>query len=77
MYSYSRSLDVARLQRDVRRAERLRKIVRARSRWGDPLLAGLLFALAVWAVVEIRTTEPVGGMYTLVEADPAREGRGE
>ncbi|MDE2922103.1 MAG: hypothetical protein OYL92_10595 [Acidobacteriota bacterium] len=77
MHPYSRSLDVARLQCDVRRAARFRKIVRARARWGDPLLAGLLLALAVWAVVEIRTAEPTGGMFTLVESAPAPERRGE
>ncbi len=72
MNPHSRSLDVARLQREARRAARFRKIVRARSRWGDPLLAGALLALAVWAVAEIHAAEPAGGVFTLVNSDPAR-----
>jgi len=75
MNPYSRSLDVARLQRDARRAARYRKIVRARARWGDPLLAGVLLALAAWAMVEIRAAEPVGGVSALVVAERAELGR--
>lgn len=77
MHPYSRSLDVARLQREARRAARFRKIVRARSRWGDPLLAGALLALAVWAIAEVDAAEPTGGMFTLVESGLAPERRGE
>ncbi len=66
MNPYSRSLDVARLRREARRAARFRKIVRARSRWGDPLLVGVLLALAVWALVEVRAADPAGDVSTLV-----------
>ena len=77
MNPHSRSLDVARLQREARRAARLRRIVRARSRWGDPLLAGVLLALAVWAVAAIHAAEPVGGAFTLVDSALAPERRDE
>ncbi|MDE2921245.1 MAG: hypothetical protein OYL92_10260 [Acidobacteriota bacterium] len=39
MNPYSRSLDVARLQRDARRATRFSAIVRARAQWGETRLA--------------------------------------
>ncbi|MCY3932223.1 MAG: hypothetical protein OXH70_10930 [Acidobacteria bacterium] len=77
MNPYSRSLDVARLQREARRARRFRKIVRARSRWGDPLLAGVLLALAMWAIAEVHAAAPAGGMVTLAESVPVPERGGE
>lgn len=74
MNPYSRSLDMERLQRDARRAARFRAIVRARARWGDPLLAGVLLALAVWAMVEVRSAEPTGDVPTLMVAEGSELG---
>ncbi len=39
MNPYIQSLDVARVQSDLRRAARFSVVVRVWSRWGDPLLA--------------------------------------
>lgn len=75
MNPYSRSLDVARLQRDARRATRFGVIVRARARCGDPLLAGVLLALAVWALVEVRAADPAGDVSTPVVAEASELGR--
>lgn len=49
----------------------------ARSRAGrsDPLLAGVLLALAAWALVEIRAAEPAGDVSTLVVAEGSELGR--
>ncbi|MCY3929334.1 MAG: hypothetical protein OXG81_13790 [Acidobacteria bacterium] len=74
MNPYSRSLDMERLQCDVRRAARFRRIVRARARWGDPLLAGVLMALAAWALVEIRAAEPAVDVSALVVAEGSELG---
>lgn len=35
------------------------------------MLAGALLALAVWAMAEIHTAEPAGGMFALVKSDLA------
>ncbi|MDE2850299.1 MAG: hypothetical protein OXP74_06755 [Acidobacteriota bacterium] len=75
MNPYSRSLDVARLQRDARGATRFSAIARARARWGDPLLVGVLLALAVWALVEIRAADPAGHVSTPVVAEASELGR--
>ena len=66
MNRYSQSLDVARIQRDLRRAARTRALVRAWSRWGDPVLAGALVALAAWAIVASQTAQPAADMSALV-----------
>ena len=51
MYRYSRSLNAVQMRRDLRRAGRFGFLVRFWSRWGDPLLAGVLLALIAWAIV--------------------------
>ena len=61
MNSYCQSLDVARIQRDLRRSSRFGVVVRVWSRWGDPLLAGTLLALIVWAIVDGHTAQPAAG----------------
>lgn len=74
MNVYSRPLDMGRLQREARRAARFRAIVRARSRWGDPLLAVALLALAAWAITEIHAARPPGenttGFHQRPDASP-------
>jgi hypothetical protein len=55
-----------RIQRDLRRSARRRALVRAWSRWGDPMLAGALLALAAWAIVGSQTAQPAGGTSALV-----------
>ncbi|MCY3969177.1 MAG: hypothetical protein OXG74_04550 [Acidobacteria bacterium] len=57
MNPYSQSLDVVRIQRDLRRVARRRVVVRAWSRWGDPLLAGAVLALIAWAIVDGQTAQ--------------------
>lgn len=41
------------------------------------MLAGVLLALAVWAVAAIHAAEPVGGAFTLVDSALAPERRDE
>lgn len=66
MNPYSESLDVVRIQRDLRRLARRRVVVRAWSRWGDPLLAGAVLALIAWAIVGGQTAQPTDGTPALV-----------
>ena len=66
MNPYSQSLDVVRLQRDLRRLAGRRVVVRAWSRWGDPLLAGVVLALIAWALVDGQTAQPPDGASALV-----------
>ncbi len=66
MNPYSQSLDAARIQRDLRRAAGRRVVVRAWSRWGDPLLAGAVLALIAWAIVDGQTAQPPDGTSELV-----------
>ena len=66
MNPYSQSLDMVRIQRDLRRTARRRALARAWSRWGDPVLAGALLALVAWAIVGSQTARPAGGTSALV-----------
>ena len=66
MSPYSQSLDVARVQRDLRRAPRIRALVCVWSRWSDPVLAGALVALAAWAIVGSQAPPPAAGTSALV-----------
>lgn len=61
MSPYSQSLDVTRVQRRLRRVARSDVVVRAWSRWGDPLLAAAVLALMAWAIVEGHTASPAAG----------------
>ncbi|MCY3932383.1 MAG: hypothetical protein OXH70_11745 [Acidobacteria bacterium] len=56
MYRYSRLLDVAQVQRDLRRDERFDVVLRFWSRWGDPALAGVLLGLVAWALAHGHTS---------------------
>jgi uncharacterized RDD family membrane protein YckC len=51
MYRYSRSLNAVQMRRDLRRVDRFAFLSRFWSRWGDPLLAGVLLALMAWAIL--------------------------
>ena len=66
MNPYSQSLDMARVQRDLRRAARIRALARAWSRWGDPVLAGALVVLAAWAIVGSQAAPQAAGTSALV-----------
>lgn len=66
MNPYSQSLDMVRIQRDLRRTARRRALARAWSRWGDSVLAGALLALVAWAIVGSQTARPAGGTSALV-----------
>lgn len=66
MNPYSQSLDVMRIQRDLHRLARRRVVVRAWSRWGDPLVAGLVLAVIAWAIVDGQTAQPPDGRPALV-----------
>lgn len=61
MHLISQSLDMARIQRDLRREARSRVVVHVWSRWGDPMLAGALLALAAWAIMDARSAQPDAG----------------
>lgn len=72
MNSYSQSLDVVRIQRDLRGEARFRVVARVWSCWGHPILAGALLALAGWALVNAHSAQPAAGR----AAPAAAESRG-